>query len=884
MFRHPKARVLAWTLVACRSLLGSGLAHAGPKEDFDDCYLEAETAFEKGDFSEAQDRLESGACMGSEKFEDLKDRALLLVRTDIALNDRDSAKRHVEELLRSGYDEVPDAAREPELAGLVAEGRSELAATQTSSVSRVAEDIRLVPATVHVITAKQIRNRGYVDLEAVLRDVPGIDFSRGNGVSYSNLYMRGLRTDSSDRILFLIDGIEQNELHTNVAYISRQFSLSDVERVEVVFGPASTLYGANAYAGVINVVTRDGSDLLGEREVFGLRMDAGYGAGTRSMRSQVIDGQMILSDRKRRVSLSVAGRVYMGQEQDLSQFSTWDYASGKYDLDNRGEVYGETYPGDRLGGSWAEGGQLTEAKQEELRLADSQNLGAEDYYDASRNWSFRAKVKVGRRFEIGASGWSRLEGHSGWLRETAAPSVSGTRWNPSGAVWHPRMWAVHTRFSERISPTVSLTVFARYTTHDLGPRTRWYSEDSLASKLGQHSLFIEPEATSGSAFRYSARYRNSTMLRNEAFLSYQPNSKLSVVGGGDFRYGKIQGNYPTQGELDDDGNPTSQIGDQRLLWGAGLFSTVSGKPHEQLTLSAGLRYDYGKSDGYAIYRRGVLSPRAALVFASRDERWIAKLFYSRAFFNPTNWQRYTSSATRDPNPELQFETADNLEASVQTSLLGDGASDHRLLASTSVYGTLYDQVHQLRGTSFQSYRTRVLGNQTTLNYRYQSALDVFASYSYTFAQTRPEEELSGWESTTHIAPHKGNLGATLYPLALLRGRAGAGLKRSGLAVNLRTNIVGRRNGFCERLESEGEVNPWEALPQDEIDRCRPYATLNAALTYSRQVDYGVWWVQLSGLNLLNTQYSDPGVRETAIYAPAHPQPGASGFGRIGLEF
>ena len=878
MYHHPITKALPWVTASLSLLLLSPQAHAGRGEAqkaFDACYLEAQTAYEKGAYAEVNDRLDDPDCANYRKIEAVEQRYLLLLRTDIALSDSISAKKHAIELLRNGYDEAPDAVREPEMAAALAEALSELAATQTSSVSRVAEDIRLVPATIYIITAQQIRDRGYVDIEAILHDVPGIDFSRGGGVSYSNLYMRGLRSDNSDRVLFLIDGIEQNELHTNVAYISRQFSLSDVERVEVVYGPASTLYGANAYAGVINVVTRDGSDLLDHNGIFGMRVDAGFGGGARQMSTRVIDGQMVLSDRKRRVIFSVAGRWYLGHDQDLSSFSNWDYQTTKYDEDHQDHVYDTTDGDADLRGEWRE--------------EDDHNYrnAGYSYRDISHDWSLKSKLKLGRRFEIGVSGWSRLEGQSGWLRETASPSVSGTWRDRDGALWHPRMWAAHIRYSDRITPTLSLTVFSRYTTHDLGRKTQWYSENSIASKR-------PGMPTSDSPTVGTARHRNSTMWRNEIFVNYRPKSWISVVGGGDFRYGKVQGNYPPDpGQKQE---RESEIGDQRLLWAVGAFATLSVKPITQFSLSAGLRYDYGKSDGFVIYggpgvvKRGVVSPRAAIVFASKNERWFVKFFYSKAFFNPTNWQRYTSSSTRDPNPELEVETANNIEASVQYVIAGGPLVDHGVLVGSSVYGTIYRNVHQLRGATFEENRTRVVGNQTTLRYSYKRALDISASYSYTYAQTRAEDESDPWASATHIAPHKANVGVAVQPFKFVKGPAALRLKRSNIVISLRTNIVGNRNGFCERLLSQGQLDeneegkPWEALSEDEIARCRPYATLNGALTYSRNTNYGTWWVQLSGLNLLNYQYSDPGVRETAIYVAAHPQPGISAFGRVGFEF
>ncbi len=99
--------------------------------------------------------------------------------------------------------------------------------------------------------------------------------------------------------MLLIDGVEDNDLASSTAWISRQFPLSNIDRIEVVYGPASTMYGANAFAGVINVITKEPEQVVGvfvagslraarslaERDRGLRRCSAGEGRSGRGVRS-----------------------------------------------------------------------------------------------------------------------------------------------------------------------------------------------------------------------------------------------------------------------------------------------------------------------------------------------------------------------------------------------------------------------------------------------------------------------------------------------------------------------------------------------------------------------------------------------------------------------
>ena len=121
----------------------------------------------------------------------------------------------------------------------------------TKEISRISE----VPATVRVITAEEIAMKGCLTLEDALSDLPGFQF-RNIQCFNSYVFQRGVPSQNNT-ILVLVDGIQVNELNSGGFYGGGQYNLTNVERIEVVYGPASVLYGTNAISGIVNIVTKD---------------------------------------------------------------------------------------------------------------------------------------------------------------------------------------------------------------------------------------------------------------------------------------------------------------------------------------------------------------------------------------------------------------------------------------------------------------------------------------------------------------------------------------------------------------------------------------------------------------------------------------------------
>jgi iron complex outermembrane receptor protein len=136
----------------------------------------------------------------------------------------------------------------------------ELLNVKVYSASKYEQKAVEAPSSISVITGDQIRKYGYRTIEEALRSLTG--FYVQNHGSYSTLGVRGFAPpgDSNGRILYLVNGHAINNNVDDSAPIENDFPIDMdlVDRIEVVRGPSSSLYGADAFFGVVNVITRTG--------------------------------------------------------------------------------------------------------------------------------------------------------------------------------------------------------------------------------------------------------------------------------------------------------------------------------------------------------------------------------------------------------------------------------------------------------------------------------------------------------------------------------------------------------------------------------------------------------------------------------------------------
>jgi len=153
---------------------------------------------------------------------------------------------------------------------LVNDIRSGFVATITTASSQ-AETLNEVPVPTTLITEEMIRISGARNLQELLAIyVPGMNIIDCN--DDINISMRGIYSNSQEKILFMLNGHRLNSYCTNTAAPDFSISLEKLKQIEVLRGPASSLYGGVSLTAVVNLITKQGAD------IDGIKVRAGIGS------------------------------------------------------------------------------------------------------------------------------------------------------------------------------------------------------------------------------------------------------------------------------------------------------------------------------------------------------------------------------------------------------------------------------------------------------------------------------------------------------------------------------------------------------------------------------------------------------------------------------
>lgn len=143
--------------------------------------------------------------------------------------------------------------------------------TATKTVQKVGDS----PSAITVIDEKTIRLSGATTIPELLRLVPGVNVTEINQSEY-DVGMRGFNQIESNKLLVMVDGRPiYQDIYGNVDWDEIPLLISQIKRIEVVRGPGSALYGANAFDGVINIITKTPLEMVDPEAPATVRVAAG---------------------------------------------------------------------------------------------------------------------------------------------------------------------------------------------------------------------------------------------------------------------------------------------------------------------------------------------------------------------------------------------------------------------------------------------------------------------------------------------------------------------------------------------------------------------------------------------------------------------------------
>ncbi len=253
-------RKYIFTLFILLSTTISAQKNVGVSNSQDDIqiYRQAVEAYEFGHFEKADSILKNVA--GSMKGELQINAYRVLALSSLNMGNPEAAENYVSKLLAADpYYKVYNEA--PRFIDMVENMKAGKSATITTA-SQQAESIEEAPVPVTLITEEMIAGCGARTLKEVLITyVPGMTDIASN--EEMNVAMRGIYSSSQEKILILLNGHRLNSYSTNAATPDYSMSLEKVKQIEVLRGPASSIYGGVALTGVVNIITKEGSEVDG---------------------------------------------------------------------------------------------------------------------------------------------------------------------------------------------------------------------------------------------------------------------------------------------------------------------------------------------------------------------------------------------------------------------------------------------------------------------------------------------------------------------------------------------------------------------------------------------------------------------------------------------
>lgn len=573
-------------------------------------------------------------------------------------------------------------------------GEEPIVITATKQEQKLSE----APATMTVITQQDIIERGYQQLEDVLRDLPGFDFVHVNGTWPTQWIQRGLYGDENKRTLLMIDGIVENNILEGSVLGGPQYSLHNIERIEIIWGPASALYGANAFGGIVNLITRRGVD------VKGLEYEKGYGSYQTSF------DKFIIGVSKNEVEISLSGSLY----------------------NTDGPVFKERHPD-------YTNSYVDDAFSIVGRLSYKNFTFGYHRYDRPMGDGQFSNSPAVFGYGLVPYGFENSEGFNGGEGQTDINGEHGTLWHSiTETAFLNASYDLHSNWTTSFSSTYRRTGIA---------------DDSYGYDYSPPTFDTEGNILEGGEFIKYLYTHDSNLFRFEAQSDYVYQDKHTLIAGANYERSEVERGY--RGMASANSLLDRDEGVFNIYENIAAFGQISSRITDEIQITCGVRFDDNSVYGQTT------NPRIGLIW-KLAENLSFKGMFGTAYRAPNSFEMFTETNVRIANPDLKPEREKSSEIGLsfqphnRLKLEGNffyNDFEDIIVSNVSIGDVDNDGVDNFQNRNQGT--AEVLGAEMKISYYINTDLNIFVNASFIDAQQ--DDGINEYD-VPNVADIKGNFG------------------------------------------------------------------------------------------------------------------------------
>jgi iron complex outermembrane receptor protein len=574
----------------------------------------------------------------------------------------------------------------------------ELIQQEVTIATKSNQKLSQTPSVVSVITAEEIKTMGYRDIFEILQTIPGFEVNQTR-LGARAIGIRGVNNSrQGGRLLVLLDGLTYNDIMYGTGlFFGSEFNIDAIEKIEVIRGPGSALYGRNAFSGVLNIITKKAQSNNQ------LEAGASYGSYT------TFDGWANYGIKKDKFNANLMAKYYQTESTDSKYNngeggeSIWNIGHENYFINANAQ-----YKNFQFFGSFT---QRNDGTNTATTYGDFITDGSTQFNIGT--YSLLYKKDIASNASINVKLYGRNEYRSQEFEYTTPNTtdlyeLAGIPFNyiySQGAYAEP--------------------VFDAYT---------YGGEIEFSIQLAKNNKLLTGVQTDFYGIKNASLRANLDLNSDELNAITNPNTGI--------QYTKEEMPLYESGWIINNGHEYTNIA---------LYAQDVHYFTDNLSLTLGGRLDFDSEVGKSI------NPRVGLVWEPTNKSSI-KLLYGKAYRAPTTSEQYKILGTDIGNAELKHEVINTTEfvfayqfdkIYTQTSLFYNILDDLILSQQSEENPALSSYYNSGQNVSY--------GVEFESKYKLNNKIYSFANYCYTIS----EDNASGENDKTahsNISTHKFNIG------------------------------------------------------------------------------------------------------------------------------